>query len=273
MSDRYALFGHPVAQSKSPRLHALFAQATAQAMIYEAIEAPTDGFAAALAAFRAAGGRGGNVTAPFKLEAFALADELTPRARSAGAVNTLKFEDGRLLADNVDGLGLRRDIEVNLRHPLAGRRVLMLGAGGAARGALQPFLEAQPAELVLLNRTVAKAETLVAQFARSGRLALGDRARLGERPFDIVVNATSASLFGQRPEIADGVFGPQTLSYELAYGKGLTPFLAQARAAGVARLADGVGMLVEQGAEGFAWWRGVRPDTQAALAALAVPIV
>jgi shikimate dehydrogenase len=272
MSERYALFGNPVRQSKSPALHAMFARATGQDMSYEAIEAPPGGFAAALAAFRAAGGRGGNVTAPFKLDAFAAADWLSPRAQSAGAVNTLKFEDGRILADNVDGLGLRRDVEVNLARPLAGRRVLMLGAGGAARGALQPFLEAGPAELVLLNRTVAKAEALVERFRPLGPIVLADRARLGERAFDIVVNATSASLFGERPEVADGVFGPGTLAYELAYGKGLTPFLAQARAAGAAQLADGVGMLVEQGAEGFSWWRGVRPQTAEALAALRVPL-
>lgn len=273
MTDRYAVFGNPLKQTKSPALHALFARATAQDMTYEAIEAPPGGFVQALAAFHAAGGRGGNVTAPFKLDAFALADEMTARARAAGAVNTLKFENGRILADNADGAGLLRDIETNLARPLAGRRVLMLGAGGAARGALQPFLGAGPAELVLLNRTVSKAEELVARFAAYGPLVLADRTRLGEKPFDIVVNATSASLFGERPDVADGVFGPATLAYELAYGKGLTPWLAQARAAGAARIVDGVGMLVEQGAEGFAWWRGVRPDTAAALAALTVPLI
>ena len=272
MTDRYAIFGNPAKHSKSPAIHAAYARATGQDLTYEVIEAPVDGFAAAVAAFRASGGRGGNVTMPFKLEAFALATDLSERARLAGAVNTLKFDGDHIYADNVDGVGLVNDIQRNFGFPIAGRRVLLLGAGGAARGALLPILEQRPARLVIANRTVAKAKTLGEQFGRFGNLVTGGYSDLGDQAFDLVINATSASMRGELPPITRTAFAPGCLAYDLVYGRGLTPFLALARNAGAGRLADGVGMLVEQAAEGFAWWRGVRPETRAMIEALAVPL-
>ncbi|MBN3751406.1 shikimate dehydrogenase [Paraburkholderia sp. Tr-20389] len=277
MTDQYAVIGNPIGHTKSPLIHGLFAEATRQDMSYVAIEgplAPDDGFAHVVRQFAADGGKGMNVTAPFKLKAFALADTRSERAALAGAVNALKFEDGRILAENFDGIGLLRDIEVNLGVPLAGKRVLMLGAGGAARGALLPFLAASPVELVIANRDVSKAEALAAQTGARGRAlracGYGDLATAG--PFDLVVNATSASLTGDLPPVPPSVFSPHGTAYELAYGKRLTPFLRLARNAGVHGIADGVGMLVEQAAEAFAWWRGVRPETRAAIDRLTVPL-
>ncbi|HMT15792.1 MAG TPA: shikimate dehydrogenase [Ottowia sp.] len=278
MPDRYAVIGHPIAHSKSPFIHGLFAQATGQDMVYEAIDggAEPGGFERALAAFRAAGGRGMNVTLPFKLAALAVADSASEDARLAGAANTLSFEGGRIEARNTDGIGLVRDIEVNLGLPLAGRRVLLLGAGGATRGAVRPIARAGAARIVIANRTADKAETLAVELAPHlggvplvgcGLAALGTQGA-----FDVVINATSASLDGQAPAVPAGAFAPGALAYDMVYGKGLTPFLRLARQAGCARLADGVGMLVEQAAEAFAAWRGVRPDTREALARLTVPL-
>jgi len=272
MTDRYALLGHPLGHTKSPLIHAEFARMTGQALTYEAIEAPVDGFRAAVDAFRATGGRGINVTLPFKLEAFAYATERHERARLAGAVNCLKFDGERAIAENFDGVGLLNDIEVNLGRPLAGRRILLLGAGGAARGALLPFLEAKPARLVVMNRTVARAKTFAEQFAGFPALATGGYADFPNEAFDIVVNATSASLRGELPPLAPDAVQPGALAYDLVYGKGLTPFLRLARDAGAAKLADGIGMLVEQAAEAFVWWRGVRPETKPLIAKLAVPL-
>ncbi len=278
MPDRYAVVGHPIAHSKSPFIHGLFAQATGQDMVYEAIDggAEPGGFERALAAFRAAGGRGMNVTLPFKLAALAVADSASEDARLAGAANTLSFEGGRIEARNTDGIGLVGDIEVNLGLPLAGRRVLLLGAGGATRGAVRPIARAGAARIVIANRTADKAETLAVELAPHlggvplvgcGLAALGTQGA-----FDVVINATSASLGGQAPTVPPAAFAPGALAYDMVYGKGLTPFLRLARQAGCARLADGVGMLVEQAAEAFAAWRGVRPDTREALARLTVPL-
>jgi shikimate dehydrogenase len=273
MTDRYAVIGNPISQSKSPLIHGSFAQATGQDLTYGTIEGPLDGFAAAVRSFRDNGGRGMNVTAPFKLQAFELADECSERARLAGAANALKFEpDGRILAENFDGIGLVNDIVRNQRMPIKGKRVLMLGAGGAVRGALLPFLAEHPAELVLANRHADKAEQLAAQLGAHGKVRGGSYADIGSARFDIVVNATSASLRAELPPVPPGVFSPDGLAYELAYGKGLTPFLRLARDAGVKRLADGVGMLVEQAAEGFLWWRGVRPDTHAVIEKMTIPL-
>ncbi|MFT3813187.1 MAG: shikimate dehydrogenase [Acidovorax sp.] len=276
MTDQYAVIGNPINHTKSPLIHGLFAQEARQDMHYTAIEGPTapaDAFAGTVKAFAAAGGKGMNVTAPFKLQACALADERSARAELAGAANALKFEAGRILAENFDGIGLLRDIEANLGLPLAGRRVLLLGAGGAARGALLPFLAAGPSALVLANRDVDKARALAAQVAGQGSVTAcgyADLEALG--PFDLVVNATSASLTGELPPVPPGAFSPQGMAYELAYGKGLTPFLRRTRDAGVRQVADGVGMLVEQAAEAFAWWRGVRPQTRAVIDRLTVPL-
>jgi shikimate dehydrogenase len=276
MTDQYAVIGNPIGHTKSPLIHGLFAQETQQDMSYTAIEGPVepqDAFAGTVRAFGAAGGKGMNVTAPFKLKAFAMADERSERAELAGAANALRFEDGRIAAENFDGLGLVRDIEVNLGLPMAGKRVLMLGAGGAVRGALLPFLAARPAELVIANRDVVKGQALVARVGARGPLlacGYGDLEAMGR--FDLVVNATSASLTGDLPPVPPGVFSPEGTAYELAYGKRLTPFLRLACNAGVRGVADGVGMLVEQAAEAFAWWRGVRPQTRAVIDRLTVPL-
>ena len=276
MSDQYAVVGNPIGHTKSPLIHGLFAQETQQDMAYTAIEGPLepqDAFAATVRTFIAAGGKGMNVTAPFKLKAFAMADEQSERAELAGAANALSFRDGRIIAENFDGVGLLRDIEVNLKLPMSGKRVLILGAGGAVRGALLPFLAAQPAELVVVNRDLAKGKALVAQVVAGGPLlacGYADLEAMGQ--FDLVVNATSASLTGDLPPVPQSVFSPTGAAYELAYGKRLTPFLQLARNAGVQHVADGVGMLVEQAAEAFEWWRGVRPETRAVIDRLTVPL-
>lgn len=272
MTDRYAVIGNPIVHSKSPFIHGSFAQATGQDLEYTAIEAPSGGFASAADAFREAGGRGLNITAPFKLDAFAYADECSERARLAGAANAMKFEQGRVLAENFDGIGLVCDVLHNLAQPIRGRRVLLLGAGGAARGALLPFLAEQPAELVIANRSGDKADELARIGARHGNVRACGYADLHGRHFDMVFNATSASLRGELPPVPASAFGHAALAYELAYGKGLTPFLRLARGCGVARIADGVGMLAEQAAEAFSWWRGVRPATVDVIRRLTVPL-
>jgi len=268
MSDLYAVFGNPIAHSKSPLIHAAFARSTGQDLVYEARLAPVDGFAAAVAEFVAAGGRGANVTVPFKEEAFRLCDELSPRAARAGAVNTLRFEENRVFGDNTDGAGLVADIEGNLAFPLSGKRVLLLGAGGAARGVVEPLLAARPAALAIANRSADKAEALAALFADMAAVDAGDFAKMAGRSFDLVINATSASLSGNALPLPDGLFAPGALAYDMMYGKGETPFLRQARKQGAAQLADGLGMLVGQAAEAFAVWRGVRPTTAPVLAGL-----
>ncbi|MDR2240433.1 MAG: shikimate dehydrogenase [Zoogloeaceae bacterium] len=270
MTDRYAVIGNPIAHSKSPRIHALFAELTAQDMRYEAILAPADGFAAAARAFLDAGGRGMNVTVPFKLAAHALADTRSSRAEAAGAVNTLIFSPAGIHGDNTDGAGLVADLTRNLATPLAGRRILLLGAGGAARGALLPLLAQQPAHLHLANRTADKARALRTAFAaRAGvcRLQAGGFDALAGQQFDLVINATAASLADEAPPLPDGLYAPDSLAYDMMYGRE-TPFLIAARAQGAARLADGLGMLVEQAAESFFLWRGVRPPTAPVLARL-----
>lgn len=277
MTDRYAVIGNPIEQSKSPFIHMAFARVTAQDIDYTRLLGPIGGFAATVDAFRAAGGKGMNVTAPFKLDAFAYATDLAPGAQIAGAVNALKFEGGRVYAENFDGVGLVRDVVHNLGFALRGQRVLVLGAGGATRGALLPMLSQQPAELVVVNRTVAKAQAL-AQLARTHQTGavpvrgIGYDALAGQA-FDAVFNASSSSLSAELPPLPASVFAPGALAYDLTYGKGLTPFLGLARQAGVARLHDGVGMLAEQAAEAFLWWRGVRPDTREVIRQLTVPLV
>jgi shikimate dehydrogenase len=273
MIDRYALFGHPIAHSKSPLIHGLFAQATGQTLEYTAIEAPLDGFKATIEAFRASGGRGANVTLPFKLQAFEIATDPMESARLAGAVNALKFEGDRIYAQNFDGLGLVNDIQRNLGVSLAGKRVLICGAGGATRGAILPIAAQKPALIAVANRSADKALSLKADFASHTTLQAGGYDALGSERFDVVLNATSTGLSQAELPLSAHVFAPGALAYELVYGKGLTPFLKQARAAGVEHIADGVGMLVEQAVEAFEWWRGVRPDTRPVIARLTVPLV
>lgn len=272
MTDRYAVIGNPVSHSKSPLIHTCFAQATGQDLTYVAIEAPIGGFAQRVDAFRREGGRGLNVTVPFKLDAFAYATESSERARRAGAVNALKFEGERVLAENFDGLGLVVDIERNLAFPLRGKRVLLVGAGGAARGALTPLIEAGAAKVVIANRTQPKAAALAREFEKIGEVSAASFAELKQN-FDLVLNATSASLVGEAPGIGVDCFARDGLAYDMVYGKGLTPFLALAKQGGVARVADGVGMLAEQAAAAFLWWRGVRPDAATVILKLSVPLV
>lgn len=263
MTDRYAVFGHPVAHSRSPFIHAAFARQTGQDLHYEAILAPLDGFASCLADFAATGGCGANVTVPFKEEAFRRADRLSPRAQRAGAVNTLKFESAGLLGDNTDGAGLVADLVRNLGRTLGGRRILLLGAGGAARGVLGPLLDQQPAALVIANRTVPRAAELAHLFGR-GVHACGFAEVAG--PFDVIVNATAASLAGELPPLSPTIFAAESLAYDMMYGRD-TPFLAFAREQGIAAV-DGLGMLVEQAAESFLLWRGIRPETGPVIASL-----
>jgi shikimate dehydrogenase len=273
MSDRYAVIGNPIGHSKSPQIQGMFAKATGTKIDYTAIEGLPGRFAETVDAFRAGGGRGLNVTAPFKLDAFAYANEWSDRARLAGAVNAMKFDGDRVVGENFDGVGLVRDVVHNLRRPLAGKRVLVLGAGGAVRGALLPFLEHQPAQLVIANRTVEKAIGLASEVSRLGAVSGVGYADLGDQEFDVVFNATSASLRGELPPVPYTVFAKDGLAYELLYSKGLTPFLRLAQNAGVGQLADGVGMFAEQAAEAFTWWRGIRPDTRAVIRQLTVPLL
>lgn len=262
--DLYAVVGHPVSHSKSPRIHSLFARQTGQAVEYTAIQAPLDGFADTVRQFFARGGKGLNVTVPFKEEAWRLAERRTARAELAGAANTLfQDPDGALVADNTDGVGLVRDLTVNLDVALGGRRLLVLGAGGAVRGVLGPLLAERPMELVIANRTLAKAEALARLFAREA-----DSTRLGAcgfetpaAPFDLIINGTSASLQGDLPPLSAHVIGADTVVYDMMYSLQTTTFNQWALAQGATRVHDGLGMLVEQAAESFRVWRGVRPET------------
>lgn len=268
MTDRYAVMGNPVAHSRSPFIHAAFAAQTGEDIVYEARLAPLDGFAASLREFIVAGGCGANVTVPFKEEAFRLCDELSPRAARAGAVNTLSFRGGRIHGDNTDGAGLVADLEEHLGFGLAGRRVLLLGAGGAARGVLDPLCAAGVATLTIANRTAERAATLAAGAAGQAPVDGVSFAQLAGRSFDLVINATSASLAGATLPLPDGLYAPGALAYDMMYGRDETPFLRQARQAGASRCADGLGMLVGQAAESFALWRGVRPQVAPVLTSL-----
>jgi len=270
MTDRYAVVGNPVAHSKSPAIHARFARETGQDMSYVAVFAALDGFEAEVARFRGEGGCGMNVTLPFKHRAFALCNTLSERAAHARAVNTLVLGPDAIRGDNTDGVGLVRDLTVNLGHALEGRRVLLMGAGGASYGVAGPLLDGHPAELVIANRTVSKAVELCEHFRRihthAAPLAAAGYEALGGRAFDLVINATSASLVGDMPVLPPTLFAPGAFAYDMVYGR-VTPFMAFAVDAGV-DCADGLGMLVEQAAESFHVWRGVRPDTQSVIAQL-----
>ena len=269
--DRYALIGHPVEHSKSPLIHAAFARQTQQELSYRALPAPLDGFPDTVKMFRAEGGRGANITVPFKIEACSLATRLTERARMAGAVNTFTFADDAIVGDNTDGIGLVRDLIVNLACPLAGRRILLLGAGGAARGVLFPLFQTKPASLTIANRTIERAQELRTAFTPyAGQTAFtaGGFEDLGGWEFDVVINATSASLENKTLPLPSSIFAPDAFAYDMMYGTGGTPFLAWARAAGAAQSSDGLGMLVEQAAESFTLWRGVRPQSASVLSKL-----
>ena len=262
MTDQYAVFGNPIGHSKSPIIHSAFARQTGQDMSYKSILAPLDGFDDAVEAFIAAGGRGANVTVPFKQEAFQLVTRLTPRAELAGAANTMIFQGDEIVGDNTDGVGLLRDITINLGYPVAGKRVLLLGAGGASRGVVGPLLEAGIASLTIANRTVPRAKLVAERFAPLGPVTGCGYDELAGQSFDIVINATSASLSGSMPALPVGIFAPGSLAYKMMYGMGDTPFRIFAREQGAAIISEGLGMLVEQAAESFFVWRGVRPEVR-----------
>ena len=258
MRDRYAVVGNPVSHSSSPRIHAEFARATGQDMDYGRIEAPLGGFERTVGDFRASGGKGLNVTLPFKEAAFRCCTSMSERAAAAQAVNTLAFGDG-VYGDNTDGVGLVTDLQQNLAFALKGKAVLLMGAGGAAQGVVRPLLDAGVSRLLIANRTLARAQALAARFAVSA----SPYGELGGQEFDLIINATSAGLANQAPLLPPGVLRRGALAYDMVYGRD-TAFLAQAREAG-ARTCDGLGMLVEQAAASFLLWRGVRPDTKGVL--------
>lgn len=272
MTDHYAVVGNPVAHSLSPQIHAQFVRQAGQDLDYVKLLAPRDGFAATVSQFRDAGGKGVNVTLPFKLEAWQFVHVQAGHALDAGAVNTIDFRNGTAIGYNTDGIGLTRDLEQNLGFPIADKRVLLMGAGGAAQGALLPLIEHAPALLVVANRTEAKAEQLVRIFCkRNGPMSTLDwrsYSSLAGQTFDLVINATSASLAGELPPLPPGVFAPDALAYDMMYGRGPTPFMRFAHEHGAARVSDGLGMLVEQAAESFFIWRNVRPQTAGVIALL-----
>jgi shikimate dehydrogenase len=265
MTDRYAVIGNPVEHSKSPQIHAEFARQTGQDLVYERILAPVGGFEDSLDRFRDEGGRGVNVTVPFKEDAYLYATRRTQRAGLARAVNTLHFlTDGSVLGDTTDGVGLVRDIVGNLGVALGGRRILLMGAGGAARGVIGPLLEEFPSALAVANRSVDRALTLRETFPG---IAAGGYDDLNGQCFDVVINATSSSLNNEIPFLPDTVFASGALAYDMMYGRE-TAFMRFAREHGAQVVADGLGMLVEQAAESFFIWRGVRPETAPVLAGL-----
>ena len=275
---RYAVIGNPIAHSKSPQIHALFARSTGQAMSYERLLAPLDGFTQTLQRFAREAGRGANVTLPFKQQAFALAREHTERARAAAACNTLAWRGDHWLGDNTDGAGLLRDLVHNRGERVRGRRVLVLGAGGATRGILQPLLAERPRQVVIANRTLERAQalaTLAAGFIDGAVVAPASLAELAGERFDLVINATSAGVAvgstedrAREPPWANIGFAPDALAYDLSYADQATPFLRWSAEHGATRTADGLGMLIEQAAESFLLWRGVRPDSTHAAALL-----
>ena len=267
--DRYAVVGNPIAHSKSPAIHARFADQTKQSLCYVAQLVTEGEFKQAADIFFHAGGRGLNITVPFKLDAWAYADQQSARAKRAAAVNTLiKQEDGSVLGDNTDGCGLYRDITDNLGWEIAGKSVLVLGAGGAVRGVLEPLLAGNPKKIVVANRTVEKAQGLAEQFRDLGDIVGCGFADLNGEPFDLVINGTSASLQGDLPPLPSGLFTENGCSYDMMYGAETTVFNQWAKEQGVTRIADGLGMLVEQAAESFRLWRGIKPETKAVISDL-----
>lgn len=268
--DRYAVFGHPIGHSQSPDIHARFAAQTRQSMEYRAMDVPLEQFERSLRAFIGEGGRGLNCTVPLKELAFRAADTLSDRARRSGAVNTLKIlENGLLFGDNTDGVGLYRDLTANLGLSLKGKRILILGAGGATRGIVEPLLAASPQILMIANRTIERAERLADEFKSQGKISAGGYDQLEGSTFDLILNATSASLSGALPPLPKGLLAAGGDCYDLAYGKEPTPFVCWGREQGASLSADGIGMLVEQAAEAFQIWRGIFPETRPVIAALA----
>ena len=261
--DKYAVYGNPIKHSKSPQIHSLFAKQTDQKLMYRAHQVELDKFANAANNFFENGGKGLNITVPFKLDAYDFADQLSPRARLAGAVNTLALhEDGSIFGDNTDGAGMVRDINDNLAWQLSNKRILLLGAGGAIRGILEPILKHNPALVVIANRTVKKAQNLAADFNELGDVRGCSYKAINGSQFDIVINGTSASLAGELPPLPSDLLNDNACCYDMMYGAGPTPFMRWAAENMAWAVADGLGMLVEQAAESFYLWRGLRPQTQ-----------
>jgi len=262
MTDQYAVMGNPIAHSKSPRIHAAFASETHQDIHYDKLLVEQGQLAEAIANFRTQGGKGLNITVPFKNDAFDLADNLTERAQLAGAVNTLVLNnDGTLHADNTDGIGLVRDLTINHQFDLKGARILLLGAGGAVQGVLLPLLQQQPSEIVIANRTVSKAEALCEKFSAYGNLSASGFEDLNGQSFDGIINGTAASLQGEVPPLPDNILNEGAWCYDMMYSNEPTAFVQWGEKQGATQSVDGLGMLVEQAAESFALWRDVKPNT------------
>jgi shikimate dehydrogenase len=269
MTDRYGVIGHPIAHSKSPVIHRLFAETTGQDLSYEAIDIPPEQLASRVRQLFADGYRGLNVTVPHKTAVLKLTSRLTSRAELAGAVNTLiMYADGAVGGDNTDGAGLVTDLRQNLRTRLAGTRVLILGAGGATRGIIPALFDTNPRDIMISNRTLDRAQVLASDFRMLGKILVCQFQELGGQRFDLVINATSAGLKGETPPFPASIVGPETLCYDLSYSMQDTPFVSWAKENGAGRVAQGWGMLVEQAAESFYAWRGVRPDTRPVIAKL-----
>ena len=262
--DDYAVMGNPIKHSKSPQIHSLFARQTNQSINYIAIQVDTGGFKQAVGNFVAHNGKGLNITVPFKEEAWALVEDRSERAERAGAINTIKIEDGNLYGDNTDGVGLVNDLKNNHNISIQDKRVLLMGAGGASRGVLAPLLSECPAEIVIVNRTVSKATALAEHFQDMGNISGCGYDDLADKKFDIIINATAASLHGELPPLPDKLVVKSGCCYDMMYGQ-QTPFMQWAVEQGVGVVTDGLGMLVEQAAESFYIWRGVRPETQPVL--------
>jgi len=270
-SDRYAVMGYPISHSKSPFIHAAFAQQTGQPIQYEAIQVVPGQFAQAVQVFRDEGGKGLNVTIPFKQEAYELTNVRSTRAEQAGAVNTLWFnEEGQWVGDNTDGVGLVRDLLKNYHGRIEGQRILILGAGGAVRGVLELLLTAKPSCCVIANRTLAKAHTLAELFSRFGNITASSYEGLMNQPFDLIINGTSASLQGELPPLPKGILTQGGWCYDMMYSDSMTPFMQWALTQGAAMAVDGLGMLVEQAAEAFYIWRGIMPNTTSVIQQLRV---
>jgi len=270
-TDRYGVMGYPVSHSRSPVIHKLFALQTGQDLRYELLQVSPEKLDEAIRQFQRTGGKGLNITVPHKTAVVRIADHLSERARAAGAVNTLTFRQGEIFGDNTDGIGLLRDLVVNLGVSVEDSRILILGAGGASRGIVGPLLEMRPASLLIANRSLTKAQALVEKFVADGPIsACRFNAVPVSEPYDLVINATSAGLHGETPPYPAGAISAQTFCYDLAYGSKPTPFSTWAREQGAARSVMGWGMLVEQAAESFHIWRGVRPDTAPVLRQVSV---
>jgi len=263
--DDYAVIGNPISHSKSPSIHALFAEQTQQSILYTAMHVDVGGFSQAVGNFAAAGGKGLNITVPFKQEAWALVNERSERAERAGAVNTIKIDNDHLYGDNTDGVGLVNDLTLNNGIDLSGKNILLMGAGGAARGVLIPLLKEKPASLFIANRTPDKAKDLAEDFADSGNIQGGGYESLADKQFDVVINATAASLQGELPPLPDTLLNDNASCYDMMYAAEPTPFMQWASSHNASKVLDGLGMLVEQAAESFYIWRNVKPETKSVI--------